>query len=1102
LIILHCAFSEGLFLWGERSFAKAGPQGLRRARGEENGCPADYPWDSGADRIIQALGGLGFKYDRPLPGKAELPLPSYAGKYPVPSSSLLGEIPAAYTGKNARRGMKSWLVERVPLDARELAALAPIFTRAGEPTADGRLLVPGLMMALDLCFIAECFRFARSLLERGRFLPDIKELCQFEIKGIKGEELKPVWTTSQSHHKQPVDSAESGQEHGETRYESVWRPLLAGDDAEHFARLARLLPPILSLGRGKTPPAPRGEILSDIFCFMIDGFVRWSWSKKHRTAQEDESGYRSSLARVLAKPGCAQESASPSGRKKKGRLVSARNPHLLWVRSLGWQHGTHGITAPLGPIYHDVREWWGSFGWFAHAPFKLCVKLAGPEGASGAWRLEYLLKHPRTREMIPISDVWSGSLRYSGGARGVCARRFVLLILGRIGMIVPAVRRSLEEYAPTGCDLSDCEAGEFLLSLVQTLEKSGVGVFFPEWWQRASSERLTLRGRIASGLVPANFFRDLTESGGKARDSVRVDIKWEMALGGSLLSREDAELVKSRRTPLMFIQGRWTFVRPERVERIARRMEALPEEIPADEALRLAVSDMNIDGFLDSPELEAAYDSLSNGVSAELAREPEGLKCDLRPYQSRGVSWLSFLSSLRLGACLADDMGLGKTIQTLAMIQRHRDLGENRPVLLICPTSVLENWRLEASRFLPRMPVYLHHGRSRAKGADFARNIGGMAIVLTSYAVLQRDVLLCCDMEWAGIVLDEAQNIKNPDTNQAKAARRIKASWRVALTGTPIENHVGDLWSIMEFLMPGLLGSKSFFAEEYVKPIQESRDAALMKDLKRSVSPFIMRRMKTDRDIMPSLPQKIETKVFCGLKKEQAALYSEITDGLGREIAGTSGIRRRGIVLAGLTRIKQICDHPALVLNDNDPSEERSAKLERMLALADEMFETGCRTLVFTQYVEMGKILKYQLQDRFGKEAMFLHGAVVKDSRDRMIRRFQEGSGPQFFILSLRAGGTGLNLTAANHVVMYDRWWNPAVERQAIDRAYRIGQYRNVQVHIFCCRGTLEERIDELIQSKKEVADMLMESNDKWITELSDRELQKLLSLAPGTIEA
>jgi hypothetical protein len=1081
LLVLHGAFSGGPFLWGERSFAKIGQKGpypvraRAQAREEENGRPAAHPWDAGADNIIQALGSLGFKYDRPPAEGAELLLPTCAGQYPVPSSTLLGEIPASYGDKNAPRGMRLWFVERVPLDVKDLIALVPVFARAGDLTPEGRLLAPGLMMAPDLCFVAECLRFARSLLERGRFLPDIK--------------------TSEG-------------ERGEVRYESTWRPLLAGDDAERSARLARLMPPILRFGGGKSLPETADAVLSDIFRFMIDGFVRWSWNKKHRTAHDDVSGCHSRLARVLAGRNDAEDCAGLAERRRRGRLVSTKNPHLLWVRSLGWRNGTCGFPPPLESIYQDVREWWSSFEWFARTPFKLCVKLTGAD--DGAWRLEYFLKFPQTGEMIPIEEVWSGRRRFCGETDGNCVRRFVLLTLGRIGSIVAPVKRSLDEYAPAGCPLSGGEAADFLLSQVQALENSGVGVCFPEWWRRASTEKLTLRGRVTEGVVPVNFFRDMIERGNKpgpesgtaSSKEVRVRLKWEMALAGSVLSAEDTELVKSKMTPLMFIQDRWVFVRPERVDRVSARIAALPEDVSAAEALRLAVSDPHIDGFLDSLEMERVYDSLSKGITSELAGKPKGMRGELRPYQSRGVSWMSFLSGLGLGACLADDMGLGKTIQTLSMIQHWRDMGERRPVLLICPTSVLENWRLEVSRFLPGLSIYLHHGRNRAKGSDFASEISGYAIVLSSYSVLQRDCSLYSGIKWAGIVLDEAQNIKNPDTNQAKAARGIKSDWRVALTGTPIENHVGDLWSIMEFLMPGLLGSRRFFCEEYVKPIQESRDLSLLNDLKRAVSPFIMRRMKTDRDIVPDLPLKIETKVFCGLKKEQAALYSEITDGLSREIAGTGGIKRKGLVLAGLTKIKQICDHPSLVVKDKNPSQDRSAKLERMLALAEEMFETGCRTLIFTQYVEMGSILKFQLQDRFGKEVMFLHGSVLKDSRDSMVRRFQEGKGPQFFVLSLRAGGTGLNLTGANHVVMYDRWWNPAVEQQAIDRAYRIGQSKNVQVHIFCCKGTIEERIDELINSKKEVANMVIESNDTWITELSDRELQKLLSLSPSALEA
>ncbi|MDR1019120.1 MAG: DEAD/DEAH box helicase [Synergistaceae bacterium] len=1068
MLALHCAFSGGLFLWGERSFVRSGLKGIRGRPRAGNGSPAAHLWDAGADNIVQALGDLGFRYDRPLPAdKAEIFLPTYAGKCPVPSSALLGEIPPAYARGNAPLGIKGWLIEPLPVGAGDLFSLAPLFSRAGAPTPEGRLLAPGVMMALDLCFVAECWRFARSLLERGRFLPDIKA-----SRGRGGEEA----------------------------YESVWRPLLAGDDAERFARLARLMPPILRFRCDELKPEGRDSALYGIFSAMIDGFVRWSWNKKRRIAQEDVGACHSRLARVIARGNEAGGCATPALKRKGGRLVSAKNPHLLWVSSLGWLNRTCGITSPLESIYRDVREWWGSFEWFAHAPFKLCLELKDPD--AGGWRLDYVMKFPETGEMIPMEDVWRGKWRPSGRGGRDCVRRFALLTLGRIGAVAPPVRRSLEEYAPTGCGLSQGEAADFLLTLARALKSDGVGVCFPEWWRRASSEKLTLRGRVTGGVVPASFFRDLVDGVRSPGDDVRVALKWEMALGGSLLSPEDAELVRSKRTPLMFIQGRWAFVRPEGVDRICARAAALPESLPAVGALRLAVCDASVDGFLDSPELEAAYEALAGGLPVELAHKPVRMRGELRPYQSRGVSWMSFLSGLGLGACLADDMGLGKTVQALAMIQHHRDLGEHRPVLLICPTSVLENWRLEVSRFLPELSVYLHHGRNRPKGRDFAKEISGYAIVLSSYSVLQRDSALYGGIEWAGVVLDEAQNIKNPDTNQARAAHGINAAWRVALTGTPIENHVGDLWSIMEFLMPGLLGSKRHFNEEYVKPIQESMDTGLMDDLKRSVAPFVMRRMKTDRDIVPDLPRKIETKVFCGLKKEQAALYSEVTDGLGREIAGIGGIRRRGIVLAGLTKIKQICDHPSLALKDQNPSPERSAKLERMLALADEMFETDCKALVFTQYVEMGDILKLQLQDRFGKEAMFLHGAVQKDSRDRMVRRFQEAGGPQFFILSLRAGGVGLNLTGANHVVMYDRWWNPAVEQQAIDRAYRIGQSKNVQVHIFCCRGTLEERIDAIIESKKEVADMVIESSDNWITELSDRDLQELLSLSPGVLEA
>jgi SNF2 family DNA or RNA helicase len=446
-------------------------------------------------------------------------------------------------------------------------------------------------------------------------------------------------------------------------------------------------------------------------------------------------------------------------------------------------------------------------------------------------------------------------------------------------------------------------------------------------------------------------------------------------------------------------------------------------------------------------------------------------------------------------------MGLGKTVQTLAMIQKYRDMGHDRPVLLICPTSVIENWRMEILRFFPSMPFYIHHGSDRLKGGAFSFEAEANAVVLSSYSLLRRDADLFRGADWLGVVLDEAQNIKNPDARQSKAARGVRSAWRVALTGTPIENHAGDLWSIMDFLTPGMLGSRKRFIDRYVRPAEQSPDARSADELRDRIAPLVLRRLKTDPDIAPDLPDKIQTNEYCLMKHEQVRLYSSAAAELSHRIGRVDGITRKGLVLAALTRMKQICDHPSLALRDGNYDCGRSSKLERFLSLAEEMFESGGRTLVFTQYAEMGGILKHALQEQFGREAPFLHGGLQRAERDRMVSDFQAGSGPGFFVLSLRAGGVGLNLTNANHVVMFDRWWNPAVETQAIDRAYRIGQTRNVHVHIFCCRGTLEEKIDEMLSSKRRVADSIITDSGDWVSELSDRELKYLVSLSPEAAE-
>jgi SNF2 family DNA or RNA helicase len=479
---------------------------------------------------------------------------------------------------------------------------------------------------------------------------------------------------------------------------------------------------------------------------------------------------------------------------------------------------------------------------------------------------------------------------------------------------------------------------------------------------------------------------------------------------------------------------------------------------------------------------------------------PEQFHGTLRPYQVRGYSWLAFLRRWGLGACLADDMGLGKTIQTLALLEEEWHANE-RPSLLICPTSVVANWKKEAERFTPDLPVLIHHGGRRTKGVAFAKEVEKYAIVLSSYSLLYRDRDLFEKVKWAGVILDEAQNVKNPQTKQAQAARAIEGEFRIALTGTPVENHVGDLWSILEFLNPGWLGSNSEFRKNFFVPIQAQQDADAAGQLKRLTAPFILRRLKTDRAIIADLPDKLEMKVYCNLTREQATLYAAVVDELNQGIESAEGIQRKGVILAALTRLKQVCNHPAHFLGDGSVIGERSGKLARLTEMLEEVLEAGDRVLVFTQFTQMGEILKRHLQETFGREVLFLHGGVPREQRTRMVERFQnDPEGPKVFVLSLKAGGTGLNLTAATHVFHFDRWWNPAVEDQATDRAFRIGQSRNVQVHKFVCVGTVEEKIDEMIERKQQVASHVVSAGEGWLTEMSNDQLRDLFALRQEAI--
>jgi len=489
----------------------------------------------------------------------------------------------------------------------------------------------------------------------------------------------------------------------------------------------------------------------------------------------------------------------------------------------------------------------------------------------------------------------------------------------------------------------------------------------------------------------------------------------------------------------------------------------------------------------------------------EQLAQPEGLNAQLRPYQLYGFSWLNFFSRWGLGACLADDMGLGKTIQTIALLLHEKEtLGAlPAPSLLICPTSVVTNWERELQRFAPSLKAFVHRGVDRLRGADFIQAALSCDIVLTNYPLARLDAETLQAVNWLWVILDEAQNIKNPEAKQTQAIRKFPANHRLALTGTPVENRLSELWSIMHFLNPGYLGTRTKFRSEFAIPIERYHEEEAIKRLRQLTNPFILRRLKTDPRVIQDLPEKVETKVYCTLSKEQATLYEAVVQDVMKQIEEKEGIERRGLVLSMLMQLKQICNHPVQYLHQAGKGSDvgaalsgRSGKLERLAELLEEILAEGDRALLFTQFAEMGELLAGYIPQTIGAATQFLHGGTPAKARDQMVKRFQEDEhAPPIFILSLKAGGTGLNLTRANHVFHFDRWWNPAVEDQATDRAFRIGQKRNVQVHKFVTTGTLEEMIDDMIESKKGLAQAVVGSGENWLTELSTSELRELVRL-------
>ncbi|GAA0521547.1 helicase HelZ [Paractinoplanes deccanensis] len=737
----------------------------------------------------------------------------------------------------------------------------------------------------------------------------------------------------------------------------------------------------------------------------------------------------------------------------------------------------------------------------ANGPVRVSFRLFEPQPGDDEWGLEFALQSAEDPSLyLPAEEIWAG-----GRFPGLPARPDETLLagLGRAVRLFPLLHVALRDQEPGRMAIDTAEAHEFLRHAAPLLQAAGFGVQLPAWaGRKAVGLKLTTRSRKPKGTST----RAAADSGFGLQEL--VDFRLDLVIGDGVVSAEELAELARLKVPLVRVRGQWVELDDRQLraalKAVTRRREG---ELTAGEILQQVVDGGEEDLPLVEVDADGMLGDLLSGQAADRMQPvptPAAFQGSLRPYQERGLSWLHFLTRLGLGGILADDMGLGKTAQTLSLLLAERATAATdqrmSPTLLICPMSLVSNWQKEAARFAPSIRVYVHHGGSRVRGDDFYDTVDDADLVITTYGTATRDLETLKKVDWGRVVCDEAQAIKNSGTRQAQAVRAVPARTRLALTGTPVENHLAELWSIMDFCNPGMLGPAKRFRRRFQEPIEIHQDEDAAAALKRATGPFVLRRLKTDKTIISDLPEKNEMKVWCTLTAEQATLYQAVVEDMMSEIEGSEGIQRRGNVLAAMTKLKQVCNHPAHLLKDGSRLPARSGKLARLEELAEEIIEDGDKALIFTQYAEWGALLQPYLAAHLDRPVLWLHGGLSKAKRDALVERFQHDDEPMLFLLSLKAAGTGLNLTAANHVVHFDRWWNPAVEDQATDRAFRIGQSRDVQVRKFICTGTLEEKIDAMIERKKALASSVVGTGEDWITDLSTDQLRELFALDPAAV--
>ena len=916
----------------------------------------------------------------------------------------------------------------------------------------GQLNALDAELSASVAWFGAMHRYAARLVQRGRVLPVLTHIAD-------------VWWMAE------------------------WQPL-GGDIERAREGLLAAMPPVVAAG-GQVEPV---EVLRS----MVDRLCRLTLSARGWRAELTDTRSVNPRALRLASRALIAENGQFTVAPELGEAMAhiATELSLIGRRAQGEPivRVRLRLGLPLEPTARNLFEEADA----ADAAAEAAEAAAAGDGEAGGprdWslRLELVDGDDRGRWCAAHHVIAGGPV-----ALGLAEERFIPLLQQRLHEAVESIAGAVPELAgwlasalraaPEGIDLDTAAAA---LEGIDALAAEGIELLAPEkLTRRRPSTRATAQPKDAAG---------------SGRFAATALVDWQVVVDDTPVPEDVLRRAAEDGANLIEVGGRW--VQLDRAE--ARRALANLQEHRAEHgemsALQLLTLAAELQREMAAAGIEEAETDLlqATGWAGELLDGlpdealadgvvPLTFTATLRPYQRRGLGWLQFLHRLGLGGCLADDMGLGKTPTTLAHLA-----GLPGPHLVVCPLSVVRNWEAEAARFTPFLRVMVHHGTGRLGDQAFLNAVAQHDLVITTYQVAARDLDLLQQVSWTTAVLDEAQAVKNPDTRTARAMRALPAGQRIALTGTPVENRLAELWSIFQIIAPGLLGNATQFRQHFANPIEREHDPVATAELRRLTGPFLLRRTKADKSLVPDLPDKVEQVAWAPLTREQAHMYQAVVDQLLADAQEATGMRRRGLVLAALTRLKQICNHPAHALGDGSKLAGRSGKLTRFDELVTDLLDAGEQALVFTQFREMGMLLQMHLHERFNQAVPFLHGGVSKQGRDRMVRDFQAGTAAApLLLVSLKAGGTGLNLTAASQVVHYDRWWNPAVEDQATDRAWRIGQSRTVFVHKLVCEGTVEEKIDALISDKRSLANAVVgTTGEAWLSELSTDALRDLVVL-------